>query len=76
MRAAAADLEFEDAARMRDEIKRLEAMDLDMPVTTAPIDPEIAAKLVEERALSTPNKAKGKSATGRRGRFRGRRSRR
>jgi excinuclease ABC subunit B len=28
MRAAAADLEFEEAARMRDEIKRLEALDL------------------------------------------------
>src|SRR5262249_10946491 len=31
MRAAAADLEFEKAARLRDEIKRLEAMDLGMP---------------------------------------------
>ena len=28
MRAAAADLEFEQAARLRDEIKRLEALDL------------------------------------------------
>jgi excinuclease ABC subunit B len=28
MRAAAADLEFEEAARLRDEIKRLEQMDL------------------------------------------------
>ena len=28
MRAAAADLEFEEAARLRDEIKRLEALDL------------------------------------------------
>ena len=28
MRAAAADLEFEAAARLRDEIKRLEALDL------------------------------------------------
>jgi excinuclease ABC subunit B len=28
MRAAAADLEFEEAARLRDEIQRLEAMDL------------------------------------------------
>ena len=76
MRAAAADLEFEDAARMRDEIKRLEAMDLDMPATTVPIDPEIAAKLVEERAVTTRGKAKSKSATGRHGRFRRGRSRR
>jgi excinuclease ABC subunit B len=28
MRAAAADLEFEEAARLRDEVKRLEALDL------------------------------------------------
>ncbi len=76
MRAAAADLEFEDAARMRDEIKRLEAMDLDMPATTAPINPEIAAKLVEEGALSTSSKQKGKSPTGRRGRIRRDRARR
>jgi excinuclease ABC subunit B len=31
MRAAAADLEFEEAARLRDEIKRLEAQDLGLP---------------------------------------------
>ena len=31
MRAAAADLEFEEAARLRDEIKRLEALDLGLP---------------------------------------------
>src|SRR3546814_8670992 len=30
MRAAAADLEFEEAARLRDELKRLQAMELDM----------------------------------------------
>jgi excinuclease ABC subunit B len=38
MRAAAADLEFEDAARLRDEIKRLEALDLGLeppPVASA-----------------------------------------
>src|SRR3546814_16836822 len=29
-RAAAADLEFEEAARLRDELKRLQAMELDM----------------------------------------------
>src|SRR5262244_750430 len=36
MRAAAADLEFEKAARLRDEIKRLEAMDLGMPADGQP----------------------------------------
>ncbi len=32
MREAAANLEFEDAARLRDEIKRLEAQELELPV--------------------------------------------
>ena len=32
MRKAAADLEFEEAARLRDEIKRLEALDLGLPL--------------------------------------------
>jgi excinuclease ABC subunit B len=35
MRAAAADLKFEEAARLRDEIKRLEAMDLGLPAPPA-----------------------------------------
>jgi excinuclease ABC subunit B len=42
MRAAAADLEFEEAARMRDEIKRLEALDLGLeppPVASATMRP-------------------------------------
>jgi excinuclease ABC subunit B len=45
MRAAAADLEFEEAARYRDEIKRIETRDLDMPADAAPIDPKIAATI-------------------------------
>ena len=36
MRAAAADLEFETAARLRDEIKRLEALELGLPAPPAP----------------------------------------
>jgi excinuclease ABC subunit B len=36
MRAAAADLEFEEAARLRDEIKRLEALQLGLPAVPAP----------------------------------------
>ncbi|HEX2943291.1 MAG TPA: excinuclease ABC subunit UvrB [Rhodopila sp.] len=36
MRAAAANLEFEQAARLRDEIKRLEAMDLGLPPPPVP----------------------------------------
>jgi excinuclease ABC subunit B len=37
MRAAAADLEFEEAARLRDEIKRLEAAELDIAGNPAPV---------------------------------------
>ncbi len=37
MRTAAADLEFEEAARLRDEIKRLEASELDIAGNPAPI---------------------------------------
>ena len=42
MRAAAADLEFEEAARLRDEVKRLEALDLGLeppPVASATLRP-------------------------------------
>ena len=42
MRAAAADLEFEEAARLRDEIKRLEALDLGLeppPMASASLRP-------------------------------------
>ena len=35
MRQAAGELEFEEAARLRDEIKRLEEMDLGVPVANA-----------------------------------------
>ncbi|MBC26116.1 MAG: excinuclease ABC subunit B [Rhodospirillaceae bacterium] len=45
MRAFAAELEFEKAAQLRDEISRLEAYDLDMPADTLPIDPNIAAEI-------------------------------
>jgi len=37
MRTAAADLEFEEAARLRDEIKRLEAADLGMTLAGKPL---------------------------------------
>ena len=43
MRAAAADLEFEEAARLRDEIKRLEALDLGLeppPAASATLRPK------------------------------------
>ena len=51
MRAAAADLEFEIAARLRDEIKRLEALDLGLP--PPPVSPmSIGAKPKKD---PTPN---------------------
>ncbi len=45
MRHAAADLEFETAAKLRDEIRRLEGYDLDMPASAAPLDTEVAAMI-------------------------------
>jgi excinuclease ABC subunit B len=43
MRAAAADLEFEEAARLRDEVKRLEAMDLGLA-------PNLAGRSLQDAA--------------------------
>ncbi len=46
MRAAAADLEFEEAARLRDELRRLEALDLGLeppPAPSASLRPSAAA---------------------------------
>jgi excinuclease ABC subunit B len=64
MRAAAAELEFETAARLRDEIKRLEALDLDMPAGAAPIDPGIAAEIAGLDKALQPRRGKPKSAKG------------
>jgi excinuclease ABC subunit B len=51
MRAAAADLEFETAARLRDEIKRLEALDLGLPGQA--LSPNEAGRSLRE---ATPKK--------------------
>jgi len=48
MRAAAADLEFEEAARLRDEIKRLEALDLGLE------PPPVASVNMRPRRDRTP----------------------
>ncbi|MGF1625791.1 MAG: excinuclease ABC subunit UvrB [Alphaproteobacteria bacterium] len=69
MRDAAADLEFEEAARLRDEVKRLEAYDLEMPVNQAPIDPKIAAGIKSVPAGILPG---GKRAMGKGRKRRGR----
>ena len=52
MRAAAADLEFETAARYRDEIKRLEALELGLPGDAA-VSPNLAGRSLRE---ATPKK--------------------
>ena len=67
MKAAAADLEFETAARMRDEIKRLEAAELGMTVDGKPLPKGAVVKI---KAPVQPPKGKRameeKKAKGRR----------
>ena len=65
MRSAAADLEFETAARLRDEIQRLEAYDLEMPAHAAPLNSEITASIKNVASEVLPKgrpKGRGKSA--------------
>jgi len=71
MRTAAADLEFETAARLRDEIRRLEALDLGIKAGR-PDAAKLANEAVrrERRALAEPGKAplpRGKQGGGRPG---------
>jgi excinuclease ABC subunit B len=70
MRTAAADLEFETAALLRDEIKRLEAYDLDMPVDAAPINAEIAATIKSVPDGILPKGKRGSGKGGKSGRKR------
>ena len=61
MRKAAENLEFEEAARMRDEIKRLEAVDL------AVSDDPLARQSAVEQAVEAAGAAAGRSTAGRAG---------
>ena len=61
MRKAAENLEFEEAARLRDEIKRLEAVDL------AVSDDPLARQSAVQEAVESANKASGRSTAGRAG---------
>ncbi|MBT5497627.1 MAG: excinuclease ABC subunit UvrB [Alphaproteobacteria bacterium] len=75
MRHAAADLEFETAAMLRDEISRLEAYDLDMPADSVPINSEIAATIKGMPGALAP-KAKKTYGAQQRGKKKGKRGRR
>ncbi len=68
MRKAAENLEFEEAARLRDEVKRLEAVEL------AIADDPLARQYAVEKAVEDASKASGRS-TGGRGGMRGGKSR-
>jgi excinuclease ABC subunit B len=61
MRKAAENLEFEEAARLRDEVKRLEAVDL------AIADDPMARQYAVEKAVDDAHKASGRSTAGRGG---------
>ena len=69
MRKAAENLEFEEAARLRDEVKRLEAVEL-----TVADDPLARQSAVEE-AVDEAVKARGRSTAGRAGQRGGKRQR-
>ena len=61
MRKAAENLEFEEAARIRDEVKRLEAVEL------AVADDPLARQSVIEEAVEEAVKSRGRSTAGRAG---------
>ncbi len=61
MRKAAENLEFEEAARLRDEVKRLEAVDL------AVSDDPLARQSAIDAASEGKNRSKGRSTAGRGG---------
>lgn len=61
MRKAAENLEFEEAARLRDEVKRLEAVDLTIA------DDPMARQYAVEKAVGDAQKASGRSTGGRGG---------
>ncbi len=68
MRKAAENLEFEEAARLRDEIKRLETVDLVVS------DDPLARQYAVEKAVEESAKASGRSTGGRAGMRGGKRS--
>jgi excinuclease ABC subunit B len=69
MRKAAENLEFEEAARLRDEVRRLEAVEL------AVADDPFARQEVIEEAVEEATRMAGRSTAGRAGQRGGKRSR-
>ena len=63
MRKAAADLEFEEAARLRDEIRRLEEDDLGIPAR--PTASPRARSAIRAKASPAPARAASASSSGR-----------
>ncbi|MBT8415566.1 MAG: UvrB/UvrC motif-containing protein, partial [Boseongicola sp.] len=61
MRKAAENLEFEEAARLRDEVKRLETVELTIA------DDPLARQSAVDQAVAASEKGKGRSTAGRAG---------
>ena len=62
MKAAAADLEFEEAARLRDELRRLELRELEVPTgRPAATNSNSAAGMSSREALQRPSPAQKKN---------------
>ncbi len=70
MRKAAENLEFEEAARLRDEVKRLETVELTI------VDDPLARQSAVEEAVEASSNASGRSKAGRAGQRGGKRNRR
>ena len=71
MKAAAADLEFEEAARIRDELKRLEAAELGMTLEGRPLPRGAVVRLkvpIQPPSGRPPEKGRGGAKRPRRGR--------
>lgn len=63
MRQAAADLEFEEAAQLRDELRRLEQVDLGL-AEGRPMGPRRLAARIRSAEARTNSKSKARSGRG------------
>ena len=74
MHAAAAELEFEEAARLRDELRRLENQELEMPEPLGRSTSGFAGRIAKADAKSKSRKRKRQGPSGKpRGTYKGRR---